>query len=144
MALALLLGTFIAGGSIAQAADLTGSFRGNAYATYANATAGDIAVELGRWALQPCPCGGTNGVVRANTVTSLKAGNDGRVLSADVTRSTVYTVKTASTAKIQNTSTISGLNLFDGLITATTVKANCHRQRDGDHHDRRRRWLDVC
>lgn len=122
-ALALVVGTFVASGGVAQAADLTGSFRGNAYATYANATAGDISVELGRSALQPCPCGGTNGVVRANTVTGLKAGDDGRVLSADVTRSTVYTEKTASTAKIQNTSTISGLNLFDGLITATTVKA---------------------
>ena len=122
-ALALLVGAIVASGGVARADDLTGSFRGKAYATYANATAGEISVELGRSALQPCPCGGTNGNVRRNTVTNLKAGDNGSVLSADLTRSTVYTNKTADTAKIKNTSTISGLNLFDGLITATTVKA---------------------
>ena len=122
-ALALLVGALVASGGVARADDLTGSFRGKAYATYANATAGDISVELGRSALQPCPCGGTDGKVRANTVTNLKAGDDGRVLSADVTRSTVYTQKTTDTATITDTSTISGLSMFDGLITATTVKA---------------------
>ena len=35
----------------------------------------------------------------------------------------MFTQKTATTATIQDTSTITGLNLLDGLITATTVKA---------------------
>ena len=115
--------TFAAGGSALQAADLAGSFRGNAFATFANAEAGPVAAQLGRSAYQPCPCRGTNGEVLSNTINDLQAGDDGKVLKATATLSTVFTQKTATTAKIQDTSTITGLNLLDGLITATTVKA---------------------
>ena len=34
---------------------LKGSFRGQAYATFANAEAGPVATQLGRSAFQPCP-----------------------------------------------------------------------------------------
>ena len=114
---------WVAGGTPGQAAELQGSFRGQAYGTYANAVAGPVAVELGRSAFQPCPCRGTNGQVLANQIDSLKSGENGRVLQADVTRSTVFTEKTATTARIQDTATISGLNALNGLITATTIKA---------------------
>jgi hypothetical protein len=40
-----------------------------------------------------------------------------------VTLSTVFTEKTATTARIQDTATITGLNAFNGLITASSVKA---------------------
>jgi hypothetical protein len=115
--------TFAIGAGGLQAADLAGSFRGNAYATFANAAAGPVAAQLGRSAFQPCPCRGTNGRVLSNTVNALRAGENGKVLKADATLSTVFTQKTATTATIQDTSTITGLNLLNGLITATTVKA---------------------
>ena len=119
VALTLGIGT----GSTLQAADLRGSFRGNAFATFANAKAGPVAAQLGRSAYQPCPCRGTNGQILSNTVNSLQAGDNGKVLKANATLSTVFTQKTATTARIQDTSTITGLNLFNGLITATTIKA---------------------
>ena len=115
--------TVATGAGALQAADLTGSFRGNAFATFANATAGPVTAQLGRSAYQPCPCAGTNGQVFSNTVNALQAGDDGKVLKADVTLSTVFTQKTTTTATIQDTSTITGLNLLNGLITATRVKA---------------------
>ena len=106
--------------SSAMATDLKGSFRGNAFGTEANAKAGDVAVSLGRSAYLPCPCQGTNGKTLTNEITTLKARE---VLSAAAVRSTVYTRRDATTALNVSTSTISGLNLFNGLITATTVKA---------------------
>lgn len=120
---AFLLVSFAGGEQAAHAADLPGSFRGSAFATFANATAGPVAAQLGRSAYQPCPCRGTNGQVLSNTVTSLQAGDGGKVLSADATVSTVFTQKTAATARIQDTSKISGVSLLNGLITATTIKA---------------------
>ena len=102
---------------------LKGSFRGNAYATFANAEAGPVATQLGRSAFQPCPCQGTGGKTLSNTVDSVEAGENGRVLKANATLSTVFTEKTASTARVKNTSRVSGLNVFDGLITADVIKA---------------------
>jgi hypothetical protein len=102
---------------------LKGSFRGQAYATFANAEAGPVATQLGRSAFQPCPCQGTGGRTLSNTVDQVKAGNQGRTLSADGTLSTVFTEKTSSSARVRNTSTVSGLSAFDGLITADVIKA---------------------
>ena len=93
LGVALTLG----GGSPVQAADLPGSFRGSAFATFANATAGPVAVELGRSAYQPCPCRGTNGQTLSNTVNTLQAGDNGNVLKASATLSTVFTQKTSTT-----------------------------------------------
>jgi hypothetical protein len=44
-------------------------------------------------------------------------------LTANGTLSTVFTEKTSSSARVKNTSTVTGLNAFDGLITATAIKA---------------------
>src|SRR4051812_41994213 len=66
--------TLGAGSGTLQAADLPGSFRGSAFATFANATAGPVAAELGRSAYQPCPCRGTNGQILSNTINTLQAG----------------------------------------------------------------------
>jgi hypothetical protein len=101
---------------------LTGAFKGNAYGTYANAQAGPVATELGRAALIPCPCQGTGGKTLSNTVDSLSVGG-GKVLTADEVLSTVRTDRHASSAVAQNTSTVSGLSLLDGLITVDAVKA---------------------
>lgn len=105
------------------AALLKGSFRGDAYATYANATAGPVATELGRSAYQPCPCRGTDGKTLSNTINSVSTTDNGRVLKADVTRSTVFTKKSTSSAQVRNTSTIKGLSALDGAITADAIKA---------------------
>lgn len=119
VALAMLLANAVQGEA---AAALKGSFRGNAYATYANATAGPVASTLGRSAFQPCPCSGTHGKTLTNTVDSVSTAG-GRVLKADVTRSTVHTKKTSTSAVVRNTATVSGLRALDGLIKADTVKS---------------------
>jgi hypothetical protein len=102
---------------------LKGSFRGNAYATFANAEAGPVATQLGRSAYQPCPCQGTDGKTLSNTVDSVEAGENGRVLKANVTLSTVFTEKSAASARVRNTSRVIGLNALDGLITADAIRA---------------------
>ena len=85
---------------------------------------GPIAASLGKTAYLPCPCQGTNGVIQQNNITSLSAGVGGAVLEAGAVTSTVFARKTAtSTAEVSNTSTIAGINLLNGLITATTIKA---------------------
>ena len=103
-----------------MATELKGTFRGNAYGTEANAKAGDVAVSLGRNAYLPCPCNGTAGKTISNEITKLKARE---VASAAVVRSTILTTRDASKASNTATSTISSVNLFNGLITATTIKA---------------------
>jgi hypothetical protein len=116
----------LAGGAAvhAEAADFPGSFRGDAYATFANVKAGIVAAQLGRSADQGCPCEGTDGKTLSNEVDSLRAGKkNGDVLKAKVTRSTVYTTATQDSGEIRNTSRIAGLNAFGGLITADAIEA---------------------
>jgi len=105
------------------ATPLKGSFRGNAYATFANAEAGPVATQLGRSAFQPCPCRGTGGKTLSNTVDSVATTDEGRTLRANGTLSTVFTDKTATSARVSNTSTVAGLNALDGMITADAIKA---------------------
>ena len=102
---------------------LKGSFRGQAYATFANAQAGPVATQLGRSAFQPCPCQGTGGRTLSNTVDSVQTADEGRTLTANGTLSTVFTEKTSTSARVRNTSTVTGLSAFDGAITADVVKA---------------------
>jgi hypothetical protein len=123
VALAALV-ILLAGFSRAEAATLLkGSFRGDAYATFANAEAGPVATQLGRSAYQPCPCVGTRGKTLSNTVDGVEAGEDGRVLKADATLSTVRTTRGANKATVRNASEVTGLDAFDGLITADAVRA---------------------
>lgn len=117
-----LVGGLAVGVPSAAAAELKGSFRGDALGTAANAKGGDVAVSLGRSAFLPCPCKGTFGNTISNRVDSVAAGDDGKVAKIDAVLSTIRTAKTASTATNTSTSTISGVNLLNGLITATTVK----------------------
>jgi hypothetical protein len=127
----LILGVMVVlsmGSTQGEAATLLkGSFRGQAYATFANAQAGPVATQLGRSAFQPCPCKGTGGATLSNTVdqvyTTDAGGNPDGTLSADGTLSTVFTEKTSSSARVQNTSTVTGLSAFDGFITADAIKA---------------------
>ncbi len=107
----------------AAAAAPQGAFRGEAYGTFATGVAGPVATTLGKSAYLPCPCQGTFGQTKLNNVTALAAGTLGNVLKADAVTSTVFARKTGTAAEVTNTSTIAGLNLLGGLITATTVKS---------------------
>jgi hypothetical protein len=107
----------------AAAAAPQGAFRGEAYGTFASGVAGSVAATLGKSAYLPCPCQGTFGQTKRNNVDGLSAGALGRVLKASEVTSTVFARKTATAAEVTNTSTITGLNLLNGLITATTVRA---------------------
>jgi hypothetical protein len=102
---------------------LKGSFRGHAWATFANAEAAPVATTLGRSAFQPCPCKGTDGKTLSNTVDSIATSDGGKTLRADGTLSTVFTNKTSSSTVVRNTSQVAGLNAFDGAITADAIKA---------------------
>lgn len=104
-------------------ADLPGAFRGDAYGTDANAVAGPIAASLGRSANRPCPCEGTDGKVLTNEIDNLSAGTGGGVLTAKAVVSTVQAEKTATSAEVKQTATITGLNLLSGLITADAIKS---------------------
>src|SRR3954463_2137350 len=70
----------------------------------------------------PCPCQGTDGETLTNTIDSVSAGSGG-VLEAGVVTSPGATDKTATSADVQDPSTIANLNLLGGLITADAVKA---------------------
>ncbi len=111
---------FLAAGS-AEAANLPGAFRGNAYATFANAKAGSAATSLGRSAFVACSCEGTTGKTVTAQVSNVSAG---QVLSAANTQGSVTTAKTKNSAQVLNTATVSGLNALNGMITAGTITAS--------------------
>lgn len=119
LAVGLLALGAVPAGALAQA-KLPGTFRGEAYGTAASVEAGPIAATLGRSAFLPCPCRGTNGKTLTNNVASVDAGD---VLGAGAVTSTLLTKKGATTASMVTTSEVTGLSLFDGLITASAVKA---------------------
>lgn len=114
--LAVSVGPASAGGT------LPGSFRGDAWGTHANATAGDIAVRLGRSAYIPCPCLGTDGAVNTNTVDTVTAGD---AFSAATINTTAYAEKFSDMrAKVRMTAAVENVNALDGLITADLIEAN--------------------
>lgn len=102
-----------------------GYFRGKAYAAYADAKVGPITATIGRVALINCPCYGTLGRTRSHTLNAVSLG-DGAVLQLGVASSTSYTRKTATAAVVRNASTITGLRLFDGVITADAITAQAN------------------
>lgn len=120
LAAAALGGVLALTAGAAQADDLPGVFHGNAFATVANAKAGPLSVILARGAFQGCACQGTDGKVKSNEVDGISAAG---ILTASTTISTVYTNKTATTAEVQNTSTVGGFSALGGLITADSIKS---------------------
>ena len=55
----------------------------------------------------------------------------------------MFARKTATnTAEVSNTSTIAGINLFNGLITATTIKAVANTNANADQDRQQRDRLD--
>jgi len=106
---------------VAAAGTLAGHFFGQAWASDANAKAGDVSVRLGRSAYQPCPCLGTQGETRSNTITDIDVPD---LAHLDVTRATARASKSDhKTATVRMTAEVTGLDLLDGLITADAIKA---------------------
>lgn len=95
-----------------------GAFIGSAYATFANAKAGQVATTLGRSAYVVAGCQGTGGNTLTNTVDSINAG---QAFRARGTRTTVRTVRGENEAIVRSTSRVAGLRSLDGLITADAV-----------------------
>lgn len=105
----------------ASAKELTGAFHADAFATSDNLTVGPIGAQLAKSSNVVCPCEGTNGQTVSSEVD--KVSTDLGVLVADVTKSTAYGLKTATTAETKETSTLTGLKLLSGLITADAITA---------------------
>lgn len=105
-------------GSGAAASPVQGYFRGDAFGSYAFTSAGPLSVVLGRSAWIVCPCTGTGGNVRSNTVASLTASP---TLKTQQIYNTVYALNNGTQANVQDTSQISGLLALNGLITADAV-----------------------
>lgn len=108
-------------GPVAAGGTLPGSFGGDAYGTFANATAGDIATQLGRSAHLPCPCLGTDGDVHTNTVDTVKAGDAFRAATVETS---AYAEKFANmSARVRMTATVEDVRALDGLIMADLIEA---------------------
>lgn len=101
--------------------ELAGTFGGEAWSTRANAVSGDIAIKLGRSAYQPCPCLGTNGEVRSNTIDTIRAGQAFRAAAA---LSTAQADKLSDmTAYAITVSEVTDVQALDGLVTADLIRA---------------------
>jgi hypothetical protein len=115
-----LLAVLAISGPSSAAQELRGSHGGNAYGTWANATAGSIATQLGRSAFMPCPCDGTDGEVISTSADNVRSGNVARSNRID---STARADKTATSAYTRMTSKADGTSLLDGRITANLITA---------------------
>jgi hypothetical protein len=113
----------LVGASTALAAPPTGTYRGDAYGSFANSTAGPVASTLGRSALVPGSCHGTGGKTITNSVNSLSAGDNGKVLTIAAIIDSVFTTTNPTTAIARNTSNIRALNALNGLVTADAATA---------------------
>jgi hypothetical protein len=124
--LTILCGGLIAAlafASDASAAHPVGTFRGSVYGAAGNAKAGPAAATLGRAAVIGCPCQGTGGKVVSNRVTSISAGQNGKVLSIAAIIDSVSTNSGSSSASVKNSSTVRALDVLNGLITADAAVA---------------------
>jgi hypothetical protein len=97
-----------------------GSLDGVAYGSSVNVA---NVVESGRTAVVYMPCGGTGGRVMTNSVASVSVPG---VLSSGTVTDTAQGTVTSTSAAGETTSTIQGLNVAAGLISADLIKADAH------------------
>jgi hypothetical protein len=109
-----------------------GTFLGGAYGTAANAEAGPVQISLARSAGIGVSCNGTDGETVKRQANSLEAGPDGSVLTAGTARTTSFTDKTDTEAIVRTSARVDGLNMFNGLLTATSVQAMARAKADAD------------
>jgi hypothetical protein len=119
--LAVALG--LLAGAVQPAAALPGGFKGNAYGAISEGVPGALGKTLHKVAYRPLPCGGTNGATLEKAMSAYAAGTNGGLMTAATVTSTVVTTTTDIRAELLATTTLTGVSLFDGLITAVTIKA---------------------
>jgi hypothetical protein len=119
----LTLGGFLTLGAAAHAAPLPGVFKGDAYGSITTGVSGALGASLHKAAYKALQCGGTNGQTRQATHTGMSVGTNGDLLTTGPIVSTLFTEKTDIAARMLNTSTVNGVSLFGGRVTASLVKA---------------------
>lgn len=106
--------------SVNAAGSPTGYFNGEAYSTYGFTQAGPLNAQLGRLTYLPCPCTGTNGQVRSDSLPSMDAGT---TLRTQALYASVSTNRTASAAVVKDTAQVIGLTALGGWVTADKLLA---------------------
>ncbi len=98
---------------------VTGLLSGGSYG--ASASVLGTTVLAGKLFPQPLSCTGTDGVTKSNSGVALSVPG---VLSSGTVTDTAEGVDTPSNVSGTVTSTVQGLNLLAGLVTATAIKAS--------------------
>jgi hypothetical protein len=123
-----LLASVSVSSAVAGQGELYGQFLGSAWGNKANARAGDLATRLGRSAYVSCPCNGTNGAVRSNSVNDVDGGDRysaGKIVTtaqADKTADMRAVAKT--TSRVTNISALGGAITADSMYAVANVRAN--------------------
>jgi hypothetical protein len=97
---------------------------GYSYGSYVTANVGSsISVEAERTAAVLTPSYGTNGKIITNSTAHASLPG---VLDLGAIESTGSGEHTTALADVQQTAKVAGVNLFNGLITATAIKSSAH------------------
>ena len=99
---------------------IDGQFSGGAQSVGVSGISPDLGLSLHNSAAAGCPCRGTKGVVEQKSTASINAPG---IMSLQATLATSYGDKTRKMAVTSQSSTITGLNLLGGLITADALEA---------------------
>jgi hypothetical protein len=104
-----------------SAADLQGTFNGQAFGIDSKTSAAAIDAALSRVGLVAVGCIGTEGLTVSRSVAQLSVPG---VLSAGTIAGTAFSDRTATRAIVQDVSTITGFRALGGLIAADAIKAD--------------------
>jgi hypothetical protein len=107
----------------AQGAALPGAYVGEAFGSYIHTEGGPVSLDRNYSGRLVMTCPGTSGKTISKTINGVSGGEGGIVLSVDKMVTTLYSAETASTAEVRNTSTLLGVRVLGGLITADKVVA---------------------
>lgn len=99
---------------------------GFAYGSKANVA--DLVIS-GPQAFVGMPCLGTNGKVKTNVIAGINVPG---IINSGTVKSTAQGTATSTEASGETTSTVESLNLLNGLVKATVVKADAHASSDGN------------
>jgi hypothetical protein len=107
---------------------LNGTLSGFAYGTYSLITSHPAVVLSGPTASINLGCSGTQGVVHANEISGINVAN--QFTTGTITDTAVGTTESPPVSG-ETTSTLAGVNVAAGLVTADTIKSDAHAQTDG-------------
>jgi hypothetical protein len=99
---------------------LPGYFTGDAEAAGADVSAGVLGLQLTHLATTACPCAGTNGHAVVTRVGPVKVPG---VIATSLTDARSLGIRNASAARASESTTVEGLSLLGGLITASSMQA---------------------